>query len=265
MRPLFKMPMRYTRPATIILLLTGLYACTAKLEKTTPSVQNITESVYASGIVKSRNQYQVFSNANGLIKNILVTEGDLVTKGQPLLTLVNETSRLAAENAQLNAAYASVAANRDKLNELKINIDLARAKMQTDSLLLERQRNLWAQQIGTQNDLEQRELALQSSVTAYKAAQLRYNDLQKQLDFAAQQSRKSAQISNTTLSDYTIRSKITGKVYSVLKEAGEMVNLQTPVAVIGDATDFLLELQVDEYDIGRVRLRAKGTREHGQL
>jgi len=33
--------------------------------------------------------------------------------------------------------------------------------------------------------------------------------------------------------------------------------VQTPIAIVGDATDFLLELQVDEYDIGKVRLGQK--------
>lgn len=32
-----------------------------------------------------------------------------------------------------------------------------------------------------------------------------------------------------------------------------MVNTQSPVAIVGDATGFILELQVDEYDIARVQ------------
>jgi multidrug efflux pump subunit AcrA (membrane-fusion protein) len=236
------------------LLLFFLIACSHKQEKTKVSIENITESVYASGVVKSRNQYEAFATVNGLVKKRLVKEGDIVTNGQPIISLVNETPRLSAENAQLGAAYASVAANRDKLNELRINIDLARSKMQNDSSLYERQKNLWAQQIGTRFDLEQRQLAYQNSTTAYRSAILRYNDLQKQINLTAQQAQKNAQISSTVLNDYTIKSKLNGKVYTILKEEGEMVNVQTPIAIIGDANDFLLELQVDEYDIGRIRL-----------
>ena len=36
-----------------------------------------------------------------------------------------------------------------------------------------------------------------------------------------------------------------------------MLNTQSPVAIIGDAVDFLLELQVDEYDIARIRIGQK--------
>jgi len=239
---------------TVLSVLLLLVSCKHKQEKTQPVVQDITESVYASGIVKSENQYQVFATVNGLIKQVLVTEGDMVKKDQPIISIVNETSELNRQNAQLAAQYADVNANRDKLNELRINIDMARTKMQNDSTLLERQRSLWAQQIGTHNDLEQRELAYQNSVTAYKSATLRYNDMEKQLNFAAKQARKNLEISTSLSGDYIIRSRTDGKVYSLLKEQGEMVNPQSPVAVIGDADHFLLELQVDEYDIAQIRL-----------
>jgi multidrug efflux pump subunit AcrA (membrane-fusion protein) len=43
-------------------------------------------------------------------------------------------------------------------------------------------------------------------------------------------------------------------VYSLIKEPGEMVSPQTPLAVIGDATLFLLEMQIDEYDIAKIKL-----------
>jgi HlyD family secretion protein len=239
---------------TVLSVLLLFVSCKNEREKTQPAVQDITESVYASGIVKSENQYQVFATVNGLIKGVLVTEGDMVKKDQPIISIVNETSELNRQNAQLAAEYANVNANRDKLNELRINIDMARTRMQNDSTLLERQRSLWAQQIGTHNDLEQRELAYQNSVTTYKAAILRYNDMERQLNFAARQALKNLEISTTLSGDYIIRSRTDGKVYSVLKERGEMVNPQSPVAVIGDADHFLLELQVDEYDIAKIRL-----------
>lgn len=236
-----------------ILFILLLVSCTGKQEKTSPTVEDITESVYASGVVKSKDQYEVFPKVSGIIQQILVTEGDVVKKGDPLLKVENEAARLSTENARIAAEYARVSANSEKLNELRETIDLARSKKQNDSLLLVRQRNLWANRIGTRVELEQRELNYKNSVTAYKSAILRYNDLRKQLNFAARQSQKSLQISETMADDYTVKSETNGKVYSVLKEKGEMVNPQMPVAVIGDADEFILELQVDEYDIARVK------------
>lgn len=238
----------------LLAFLVIIQSCRQKQEKTTVLVQNITESVYASGVVKARNQYEVYSSVNGIVKDILVTEGDIVKPGQPVIQLVNETSRITAENARIAAEYSSFNANRDKLYELKINIDLARTKMQTDSSLLQRQRNLWTQEIGTRNELEQRELAYKNSMTAYRSAMLRYQDLERQIAFSSKQTGKSLEISSTLLEDYTIKSKIPGKVYSILKEKGEMVSVQMPVAIIGDASAFYLELQVDEFDISRMKI-----------
>lgn len=231
-----------------------LTSCKKTVEKTSPVTENISESVYASGIVKTRNQYQVFSTVSGLISEILVTEGDTVKKDQPVMKVSNATSQLNTENAQLATQYAESNVNSDKLNELKVNIDLAQTKMNNDLSMLQRQRNLWAQDIGTKNEVDQRELAWKTSVTNYNAAILRYNDLKKQLSFNAAQSRKNLEISSTIAKDYTITSRTNGRVYSILKETGEMVNPQSPVAIIGDAGTYMLELQVDEYDIARIRL-----------
>lgn len=55
------------------------------------------------------------------------------------------------------------------------------------------------------------------------------------------------------LDDYNVRSEVNGKIYSILKEKGEMVSPQMPMAIIGDARSFLLVLQVDENDIVKVQ------------
>jgi len=237
-------------PAALLFLLSS---CKKKQEKIQPTIENITESVYASGIVKSNQQYHVFSKASGIIKQILVTEGDKVKKGDTVIIILNETATLNTENAQLTADFAANNAAGDKLTELKINIDQAKNKLDNDASLVERQRNLYNQNIGTRNELEQRELSLKNSTTAYNAAKLRYNDLKKQLEFNLQQSKKNVAISSSISKDFIIRSEMDGKVYSVLKEQGEMVNTQSPVAIIGDANDFKLELQVDEYDIAKIK------------
>lgn len=245
------------KAVNIILLLFLLSACKGKWEKTHPLEESITESVYASGIIKSRHQYQVFPKVNGLIVDIPVTEGDTVKKGDVILSILNESARLNRENAALSAAYSAVGANTQKLNELKVNIDLSKIKLDNDSLLLGRQRRLWEQKIGSLHQVEQAELAYKSSQTSYDVALFKYNDLQKQLNFAAKQSGKNLEISNTQSNDYTVRSDIEGKVYSLPKKMGEMANTQNPVAIVGDARDFYLELQADEYDIARIRLGQK--------
>ncbi len=218
-----------------------------------PTRQNITESVYASGIIKSQNQYQVFSTVSGLLQEILVKEGDLVKKGSPLFILSNETARLNTENARLAAEFADLATKDDRLNEAQISIETARIRMINDSILWIRQKGLWDQNIGSKIELEQRELAFSNSKNVYLSSLYRYNDLQKQLRFASQQSKKLLSISQTLTQDYIIKSQTEGRVYNIVKEVGEIINPQTPIAIIGNANDFILELQVDEYDIVKIK------------
>ena len=152
--------------------------------------QDITESVYASGIIKAENQYQVFSNVNGIIQQYLVTEGDMIKVGTPIIAIQNETSKLNSDNAKLAANYNDFDANQSKLNELKTSIDFAKNKFLTDSSLFVRQQNLWKQQVGTQVDLELKQLNFQSSKSNLQATLIRYSDLKrysnshgKELDF----------------------------------------------------------------------------------
>lgn len=228
-------------------------SCGSKVEKVKPVTENITESVYASAVVKAKNQYQVFSTVSGNINKIFVTENDLVKAGAPLINVTDKSSSINRENAGLAAAYADLNTNQEKLTDVKNSIALAQSKCSNDSLLFVRQQNLWNEGIGTKVELEQKELAYKNSKTALASAKIKYNDLEKQLQYNSKQAKNNLAISQYKESDFTIKSDINGKVYSLTKEQGEMVNPQMPLAIIGDATVFLLELQIDEYDIAKIK------------
>ena len=241
----------------LLIFLAGMIACNPKQEKVHPIRQDITESVYAAGIIKSNNQYKVYSTVNGIITDIPVKEGDAVEKGEIIIRLSNATAMLNNEHAAIVADYATINNNKERLKELQINIDLAKSRMEQDNLLRQRQQKLWDENIGTRNELEQRQLTYTSSVTAYNTARLRYAQLEKEINFQSKQSRKNLEIASVMKNDYAIRSEVSGRIYSILPKKGEMVSTINPVAIIGDAGSFLLELQVDEYDINRVRTGQK--------
>ena len=240
------------RYALSVFSLFMLASCGQKQEYTQPVIEKITESVYASGYLKSNEQYQVFAKVNGLLQKIWVKKGDVVKKGQLIFTLSNEVSKLNVANAQLNAVNADYYANLDKLRELDLAIEVSIKKLGNDQLLLERQRTLWAEQIGTKFELEQRELSYANSKATYESAKLRYNELKKQLRFSSKQSKHNLSISRSMLDDYNVRSEVNGMVYSIEKEQGEMVSPQAPLAILGSAQHFTIILQVDENDIVKV-------------
>lgn len=230
-----------------------LFSCGKKQETSLPSLGNITESIYASGVLKTADQYQAYVTVNGIISQILVKEGDSVHVGSPLVSITNETQRFAAENASLAANFNDFSANSGKLDEAKLVIESAKNKFKLDSALYFRQKNLWAQQIGTKVDFEIKELAFQTSKSNYLSAIQRFRDLNRSLAFNSSQAKKNLQISANQAQDFILRSKTNGIVYSILKSIGEIVSPQSPIAVIGNYQDFVLEMQVDENDILRVQ------------
>ncbi len=230
-----------------------LFSCGKKQETSLPSLGPITESIYASGVLKTADQYQAYVTVNGIISQILVKEGDSVHVGSPLVSITNETQRFAAENASLAANFNDFSANSGKLDEAKLVIESAKNKFKLDSALYFRQKNLWDQQIGTKVDLETKELAFQTSKSNYLSAIQRFRDLNRSLAFNSSQAKKNLQISANQAQDFILRSKTNGIVYSILKSIGEIVNPQSPIAVIGNYQDFVLEMQVDENDILRVQ------------
>jgi HlyD family secretion protein len=237
----------------ILSISTLLFSCSKEVETTKVREGNITESVYASGIVKSSDQYQVFSNVSGIIEEIFISEGDEVKNQQVLVSISNESSKLARENAQLTAKFNDYASNSGKLNDFKLNIEFAKTKFLNDSLNFERQKSLFEKKAVSKFQLEQSELLYQNSKTNYNSAKLKYLDLKKQLNFSDQQAKQNLKISQKLENDFLVKSEIPGKVYSILKEKGEMVSPQTPIAVIGNAKSFYIELQVDEIDIVRIK------------
>ena len=87
-------------------------SCKSKQETIKPSISSISESIYASGLVKTNDQYQVFATVNGIIDQVYVQEGSVVKKGDPLFAISNETQQLNKENAQLAANFADLNANQ---------------------------------------------------------------------------------------------------------------------------------------------------------
>jgi RND family efflux transporter MFP subunit len=106
-------------------------------------------------------------------------------------------------------------------------------------------------------ELEQKELAYKSSKNGLSNAFIRYNDLKRQINFSAKQAQNNLALSSKSTSDFEIRSDIDGRVYSVLIEKGDLVGPQVPLAVLGSGDSFILEMQVDEYDIAKVNLNMR--------
>ena len=234
-----------------------LLSCQDNKTTIKPNKEDITESVYASGIVKSLDQYQVFSSSNGIISEVFVKEGDIVKIGSPLFRIYSSVAKINSEQAKINAEFYDTESRELKIKELKLLLDNSRTKYLNDSILYLRQQRLWNSQIGSKLELEQRELAFVNSKNNLESNLNRYNELLKQLDLSSRQSRKNIQLSESIESDFIVKSQINGTVFTILKEKGEMASAQVPLAIIGNSDNYILELLIDEYDIAKISVGQK--------
>lgn len=238
--------------ATTCILLNG---CTENEGTITPTIGTITESAYASGVVKAEGQYQVYPVVSGRVVAILVQEGDTVEAGQVLLHIDDRTSSLNTNNAyaQLRLLEQNVREEGPVLSQLRSALEQAREKLNVDSLNFSRQQALWAQKIGSRNDLDQRELAYNTSRTNYDRATKMLVESRSKLQTELNVARNNAAISASGNDDRSPRSLIHGIVYDLMIEPGELATTQKPIAVIGSATDLHVDLEVDEFDIRQVK------------
>ncbi len=229
-------------------------ACQSKEETIRPHRQAITESVYASGVIVSKNQYQVFATVSGIVDEIFADEGADVEIGSPILSIANDAQQLMVDNAKLSAEFNGLNFNRGKLDEARSVVALTKSQMENDASLLERQESLWSQNVGSKVELEQRELAYKNSKTKYSSAKETLAELEKQLAYLSKQAQNNLLISNKNADDFLVKSKVKGKVYQMNLTKGEIVTPQIPIAIVGDEEKYLLEMQIDEYDIVAIKL-----------
>jgi multidrug efflux pump subunit AcrA (membrane-fusion protein) len=247
-------PLPKTVKYTFVTLLFVVSACQSENETLTPVRQSITESVYASGLIKSKSQYEAFSAVSGIVNQVFVNEGAAVEIGTPLLSIANDAQQLTTDNAKLSAEFNALNLNRGKIDEAKSFVNLMNNQLENDVIMLKRQQSLWSQNVGTKVELEKRELALKNSKNNVESAKEKLRDLERQLAFQSKQAQNNLKISRKNTSDYLLKSKIKGKVYQLNINKGEIISPQKPVAIIGDNETYLLEMQIDEYDIVAIRI-----------
>lgn len=242
--------MKYYLPILLLILI----SCSKEKESIKPIISNITESVYGSGKVEAKLQYQVFSTVSGIIEEITKTEGDSISIGESFILIKNDTQNFNKDNARLSQEFADKKLNQSKIDEAQSKVYLAKNILENDSLLYEKQKSLWKNSVGSKNDLDRAELKYKSSKSAYISAKEMYDQVKRQVNFSAKQSINNLKIADALFDDFSIKSLVNGEIYEIYVEKGDLVTPQKPLAVIGKRNDFILKMDIDEKDIKDIRI-----------
>ncbi|EIA08007.1 efflux RND transporter periplasmic adaptor subunit [Flavobacterium frigoris] len=240
-----------------ILLLT--LSCSKNGDGIKPTEGSITESVYASGVIKADDQYTVFSTVNGVLQKINVIAGQPIIQGQLLFNIESEKAALNTENARLtyqlsqeNSRYV-----KDKIAEMELKVQSAKDRMILDESIFSRNKKIRALEGISEIDFEGIELAYKSSKLTYESSKKQLAQLRAQLENDQSRNSVNLKLSQKSQSDYSVKSAFTGQLFDVLVKEGSLVTTQTPLAIIGKSNTFVLELEVDENDMVRVALGQK--------
>ncbi|GAA4296165.1 efflux RND transporter periplasmic adaptor subunit [Aestuariibaculum suncheonense] len=211
----------------------------------------LTESVYCSVTVQPDSLYLVYSVVSGILDENFIEEGDNVSKNQQIIQIINSTPKLNAETAKFNLILAkeNFSGKAAVLNGLKTQINAAHLKYENDSVNYFRQKKLWEQHIGSKSEYDTKKLNYELSYNNLITLRNNYDRTKNELEAALKQSENNYQNALIINKDFTVKSKIKGKVYALYKEPGEIVTSLEPLAAIGSATNFIIEMLVDEVDI----------------
>lgn len=224
-----------------------------------PTVGSITESVYASGIIKSENQYTVYATVSGVLQKIKVTPGQTIAKGQALFQIESDKASLTTENARL--AYQLSNENsryiQDKIAEMETKVQMAKDKLVVDQSVYNRNKNIKQYKVISEVEYERVELTYKNSKSNYESAVKQLSQLKLQLKNDQSRNSNNLKISEKSQSDFEVKSAFSGELFDVLVKEGTLITSQMPLAVIGEKNKYLLELDVDENDMVKVILGQK--------
>ncbi|MEH6537196.1 MAG: efflux RND transporter periplasmic adaptor subunit [Psychroserpens sp.] len=238
-------------PFCIILL---LVSCSQEEVKILPKERNLIESVYSSVTIQPDSLYQVYASVSGILEVNFVDEGDLISNQEQLVQITNSTPKLNTQNAKfaLDLALENYYGSATVLNSIEDEIEAAKLKYRNDSINYFRQKNLWDQNIGSKALYDSKKLNYELASNQLRLLQNKLNRTKNELQTAVKQAQNYYQTASIATKDFTIHSKIKGKVYALYKEPGEIVNTMEPLASVGSANRFIIEMLVDEVDIVRI-------------
>jgi HlyD family secretion protein len=245
-----------------------------------PEKTDIIKKTVATGAIRPRKEVMVKPQVSGVVDEIYVEEGELVTKGQKLARIKLVPSEVNINTAKSNVELARLRlqeaqrelARQRNLNKQQLDVEEARAGFENAKQEEARQRGLFEEGVISEQDYNRFKLDLELARAAFENAkvvaqnsvkqfetevdireqelQAAINNLQLLREGASANSRQVANIVTSTLD---------GMVLDIPVEEGTSViernnfNEGTSIAIVADMNALIFEGKVDESDVGKLR------------
>jgi HlyD family secretion protein len=206
---------------------------------------------------------------------VLVAEGDRVERDAPLVLMDSSVEKAAleasdADLATAKATYARVVhGNRSEdIDAALADASSAKARADNSKEILGRTQKLIAGGAATPDDLDRAKNTAAADDAAYKSltararamtAGSRYEDIaEAKAKVVASEARRDQ--ARATVERLTVRAPIAGQVLRIKYREGEYYNPTSSesLVILGDTTKLRVRIDIDERDVSRVSLGARG-------
>ncbi|MFG1401840.1 efflux RND transporter periplasmic adaptor subunit [Xanthobacter sediminis] len=224
---------------------------------------DLVQTVVASGHVETPYRVEIGAQITGMVGDVLVEEGQSVTRGQPLISI--EREELNAILVQAQGAVAQAEARLRQLTELtlpvaKENLAQAQALLKNAQATYDRTSELASHGNATRAALDDAQRALDQARAQVNAAQFQVFTAspggsdqvvaQTQLD----QANATLEAARSRLAYATITAPRDGVLISRSVERGTIVQPGRTLLVLAPAGDTQLVVDVDERNLGVIAL-----------
>ena len=182
-----------------------------------------------SGVVRARNQTVIYSEITAPVVEVLVNDGDAVTKGQSLVRLRDRSFRERVRQAESGLQIANA-----QVKQAETNLVQAQAALQRILTLSERD-------LGTQVEMERLRAELASAEASLSLAKAQRDQVSSQLE------ERKQELENTV-----VVSPVTGVVGRRNAEVGQQVTPNTMLFEVGDLSVVEVQINLTERMLGYI-------------
>jgi HlyD family secretion protein len=234
----------------------ALQSCGKKTTETKPVIQDVTETVFASGVLEAEGTYQLTAKTEGYLLEVNFNEGDDIAVGKVLARIDNKENIFNTQSAaqlfsiaETNTQYAAPA-----LQQAEQALIIAKQKAALDAVQLERYQRLWKANSVSKIDLDNAELQYKNALANIKSAAENVKLLQQQARQQLISNRAQKQVTQIIAENNLIKAVAPGKVLKKYKEKGDFVKKGDVIAQIGNTGEIYAKISVDETNIDRIQL-----------
>lgn len=226
------------------------------MEETKPIRKDVTETVFASGILEAKNTYNLTAQADGYLTQLNFEEGDNISIGKVLAVIDNKEAGLNRQSAAelYNIAQSNTQSNAPALQQAQNTIGINRQKMELDLINYQRYQKLWTSNSIAKIDLDNAELQYKTSAGNYQSAVENYNQVKQQAQQQLISTKATKNINTIITGKNLIKAVVAGKVFKKYKQTGDYVKRGETIALMGIAENIYAKVNIDEGNIDKVKI-----------